>query len=307
VERKVIVIIGPTCSGKTRLGIRLAEILKGEIISADSRQIFKLLDIGTAKPNKIELEKVKHYFISKLSPDEDFNVSKFESNGLKLIEKIFEKGKQPVVVGGTGLYIKALVDGIFDTVDTDEEYRKNLLELREKFGNQILYEKLKDLDPESAAKMSASNWKRIIRALEVYHLTGETIGVVQKKYARETRYNFAQHGLRWERETLYKNIEKRVDEMFESGFIDEVEKILEQGYTKNLNSLNTVGYKEIISYLEKEISFDRAIELVKRNTRRYAKRQMTWFNSDKRIFWHDVKDESDLITISDNIVKREFK
>ncbi len=141
-ERKIIVIVGPTCSGKTNLGIQLAEKINGEIISADSRQIYKYLDVGTAKPSKDELEKVKHYFISKLEPDEDFNVSKFEWEALKIIEKIFENGKQPIVVGGTGLYIKALIDGIFDTVDTDEEYRKELLELKAKFGNQYLYDKL---------------------------------------------------------------------------------------------------------------------------------------------------------------------
>jgi tRNA dimethylallyltransferase len=305
-ERKIIVIVGPTCSGKTNLGIQLAEKINGEIISADSRQIYKYLDVGTAKPSKDELEKVKHYFISKLEPDEDFNVSKFEWEALKIIEKIFENGKQPIVVGGTGLYIKALIDGIFDTVDTDEEYRKELLELKAKFGNQYLYDKLILVDSESAEKMQPSNWKRIIRALEVYRLTGERIGVHQQRYKREVDYNFVQYGLNWDRKVLYRNIENRVDEMIKSGLVEEAKEIIANGFDKKLNSLNTVGYKEIISYLEGEISLDRAIELIKRNTRRFAKRQMTWFRRDKRIRWYDVSDVADLNKVSAKIVKQEF-
>ena len=299
-ERKVIVIVGPTCSGKTRLGSLLAEQVNGEIISADSRQVYKYLDIGTAKPEDYILKKVKHHFISQLTPDEDFNVSKFEKQALEVIEKIFSNGKQPIVVGGTGLYIKALLDGIFDTADKDEEYRKQLLLLKNEFGNQYLYDKLLKADPESASKMQPSNWKRVIRALEVYNLTGEKIGVHQKRYERKINWNFIQFGLNWERKILYNNIEKRVDEMMKAGLVDEVKNILKKGYNKNLNSLNTVGYKEIISYLGNEISLERAIELIKRNTRRYAKRQMTWFNKDQRIRWYDVKKPDDL----DNICKQ---
>ena len=299
-ERKVIVIVGPTCSGKTRLGSLLAEQVNGEIISADSRQVYKYLDIGTAKPEDYILKKVKHHFISQLTPDEDFNVSKFEKQALEVIEKIFSNGKQPIVVGGTGLYIKALLDGIFDTADKDEEYRKQLLLLKNEFGNQYLYNKLLKVDPESASKMQPSNWKRVIRALEVYNLTGEKIGVHQKRYERKINWNFIQFGLNWERKILYNNIEKRVDEMMKAGLVNEVKNILKKGYNKNLNSLNTVGYKEIISYLGNEISLERAIELIKRNTRRYAKRQMTWFNKDQRIRWYDVKKPDDL----DNICKQ---
>ena len=299
-------IVGLTCSGKTNLGIQLAEKINGEIISADSRQIYKYLDVGTAKPSKDELKKVKHHFISKLEPDEDFNVSKFEWESLNIIEKIFENSKQPIVVGGTGLYIKALIDGIFDSVDTDEKYRKELLELKAEFGNEYLYNELRNVDPESAASMQPSNWKRIIRALEVYHLTGQRIGVHQQRYKREVDYNFVQYGLNWDRKVLYRNIENRVDEMIKSGLVEEVEKIISKGYDKKLNSLNTVGYKEIISYQSGEISLDKAIELIKRNTRRFAKRQMTWFRRDKRIKWYDVSDVADLNKVSDKIVKREF-
>jgi tRNA dimethylallyltransferase len=302
-ERKVIVIVGPTCSGKTRLGVNLAEQINGEIISADSRQIYKYLNIGTAKPEEHILNKVKHYFIDQLEPDEDFNVSKFEKEALEIIEKIFSLGKQPIVVGGTGLYVKALVDGIFDTVEKDEEYRKEQLMLRSKFGNQFLYDKLLKVDPESASKMQPSNWKRVIRALEVYHLTGERIGTHQKKYERKISYNFIQCGLNWERKTLYNNIEIRVEEMIKTGLVNEVEKLLKNDYRKNLNSLNTVGYKEIISYLDNEISLEKAVELIKRNTRRYAKRQLTWFRKDQRIKWYDVKKPEDLKNICEQIKK----
>ena len=301
-ERKVICIVGPTCSGKTNLGIFLAKKLNGEIISADSRQIYKYLNIGTAKPSALELKAVKHYFINKLFPGQDFNVSKFEWDALKIIQKIFDKGKQPIVVGGSGLYLKAVVDGIFATVDTDEDYRKELIELKEKYGNDYLYEELKKNDALSTEKMQPSNWKRIIRALEVYRLTGQPIGVHQKKYERMINFNFVQYGLKWEREYLYKNIENRVDLMIENGLVEEVKKILKKGYDKKLNSLNTVGYKEIISCLDNEITLDRAIELIKRNTRRYAKRQMTWFRKDERIKWFDVETSADLETISEKIL-----
>ena len=199
-----------------------------------------------------------------------------------------------------------MIDGIFDSVDTDEEYRKELLELKAKFGNQYLYDELILVDPESAENMQPSNWKRIIRALEVYHLTGQRIGVHQQRYKREVDYNFVQYGLNWDRKVLYRNIENRVDEMIKSGLVEEAKEIIANGYDKKLNSLNTVGYKEIISYLEGEISLDRAIELIKRNTRRFAKRQMTWFRRDKRIRWYDVSDVADLNKVSDKIVKQEF-
>ncbi|MCX6173361.1 MAG: tRNA (adenosine(37)-N6)-dimethylallyltransferase MiaA [Ignavibacteriales bacterium] len=284
-ERKVIIITGPTCSGKTKIGISLAEKFNTEIISADSRQIFKYLNIGTAKPTADQLQLVKHHFIDFLEPDEVYNVSRFETDSLKIINKLFVNGKTPIVVGGSGLYIKALVEGIFDSVDVDKEFREELKQKREKFGNEYLYDELKKVDLQSASKMLPQNWKRVMRALEVFHLTGEPIWKFQKNYERETDYKFILFGLNWEREKLYRNIEVRVDRMIQDGLVDEVKNILSLGYSKNINSLNTVGYKEIISYLESEITLERAIELIKRNTRRYAKRQMTWFRKTKEIHW----------------------
>lgn len=285
-ERKVIVIVGPTCSGKTKVGISLALKLHSEIISADSRQIYKQLTIGTAKPTQDELRKVKHHFIDLFEPDEDYNVSRFETDSLKVIDELISQGKIPIVVGGSGLYIKALTEGIFNSVDTDDDYREELKEKREKFGNEYLYEELKKVDPQSASGMLPQNWKRVMRALEVFHLTGEPIWKVQENYERKGKdYNFILFGLNWDRKILYANIEKRVDEMIKSGLVEEVKNILSLGYSKNINSLNTVGYKEIISYLENEITLERTIELIKRNTRRYAKRQMTWFRKTENINW----------------------
>jgi tRNA dimethylallyltransferase len=304
VELKVILIVGPTCSGKTAVGLKIATELKSEIISADSRQIYKFLNIGTAKPTNEELKLVKHHFVDLLEPTEDFNVSKFEKESLKIINNLHHKNKIPIVIGGSGLYLKAIVDGIFDEVDTDDNYRSELLENRKNFGNEFIYQKLKDVDLQTASNMLPQNWKRVIRALEVFHLTGEPIWKFHEKHKRETNIEFMQFGLNWEREILYKNIETRVDEMIKLGLVNEVKSILSMGISQNINALNTVGYKEIIGYLSGNITFDRSIELIKRNTRRYAKRQLTWFRKDKRINWLDVNSKEDFEKISETIINK---
>ena len=300
----VIVLVGPTCSGKTNLSLKLSQLIPAEIISADSRQIYKFLDIGTAKPSKHELEKVPHHLIDILDPTENYDVSMFEKDAERVIEEIFNKNKTPIVVGGSGLYIKALIDGIFDTADKDDEYRKELHQKRNEFGNEFLYNELKKVDPESAAKMLPQNWKRVMRALEVFHTTGEPIWEHHQKQSREKekKYIFKQFGLNWERKILYENIDKRVDEMIEAGFVEEVENILNKSYDKNLNSLNTVGYKEIIQYLDGELILEKAIDLIKRNTRHYAKRQLTWFRKDKRIHWFDVNNYIELDKLAGRII-----
>ena len=303
-ERKVIVIVGPTCSGKTKVGITLAHKLHTEIISADSRQIYKQLTIGTAKPTQNELRTIKHHLIDFFEPDETYNVSRFETDSLKVIDELIKHGKIPIVVGGSGLYIKALTEGIFNSVDTDDDYREELKEKREKFGNEYLYEELKKVDSQSAADMLPQNWKRVMRALEVFHLTGEPIWKFQETYKRQTNLEFKLFGLNWEREKLYRNIEKRVDEMITAGLVDEVKNILSLGYSKKINALNTVGYKEIISYLENEISLERAVELIKRNTRRYAKRQMTWFRKAKEINWLACDENTSAEQLASLILKK---
>jgi tRNA dimethylallyltransferase len=300
---EVIVIVGSTCSGKTYLSLKLASMRNSEIISADSRQIFKLLNIGTAKPTIDQLKSVKHHFIDELNPDADFNASRFAEKAEIIIEKIVVQMKTPIVVGGSGLYIKALVDGISDSADTNNELREELLELRKKFGNDYLYEELKKIDKISADKMLPQNWKRVIRALEVFRLTGKPIWQHHTNKTQFPKFQFKQIGLLWDRKILYKNIEKRVDEMINSGLVDEVLSIQNLGYSNDLNSLNTVGYKEIIQYLDGEISLDRAVELIKRNTRRYAKRQMTWFNADNRIEWFVINSIRDLDLLAEKIAK----
>jgi tRNA dimethylallyltransferase len=302
-ERKVIVITGPTCSGKTVLSLVLAGALDSEIISADSRQFFKYLNIGTAKPARNILKKVKHHFINSLNPDEYYNASKFEKDALDICEKLLQNNKIPIIAGGSGLYIKAVIDGIFDSADVDIDYRNFLINQKELFGNEYIYNELKKVDPESASKMLPQNWKRVLRALEVYHQTGEKIWKQQQEYKRNLNLKFYQYGLKWEREKLYRNIEDRVDKMITDGLVEEVKNILNMGFSKKLNSLNTVGYKEIISYLDKEITFERGVELIKRNTRRYAKRQITWFNADKRIKWFEVENNYDLSRISKEILE----
>lgn len=292
-EQRVIIIVGPTCSGKTKLAVDLSIDLESEIISADSRQIYNYLTIGTAKPNDVELSKIQHHFVNKLNPDEDYNVGLFEKDSLDIINKLTSKNRIPVIVGGSGLYIKAIIDGIVD-VDSDEELREQLQEERVKFGNEYIYDKLKELDPTAAATMLPQNWKRIIRAIEVYRLTGKSILEIHNQQKRESNYNFFQFGLMWKRSALYNNINNRVDEMIENGLVDEVKNILAMGYSKEMNSLNTVGYKEIISHLSGEISLERAVELIKRNTRRFAKRQLTWFKKDRRINWIDINSVEDL-------------
>ena len=301
-EPIVIVIVGPTCSGKTALAIELASKLKTGIISADSRQVYKYLNIGTAKPTETQLKNVKHHLIDYLNPDEKFNASKFSVEATKVISQLQMEGKIPLVVGGSGLYIKAIVDGIIDEVETDEDYRSELYELRKKYGNEFLYNELKKVDPESADKMLPQNWKRIIRALEVFHLTGKTIGYFHSTQKKKENYHFKQCGLQWERSKLYKNIDDRVDNMIANGLVDEVKSILAMGNDKKINALNTVGYKEIIFYLESEISLDKAVELIKRNTRHFAKRQLTWFKKDQRIKWFKIHEFTQLDQIAGEII-----
>jgi len=304
--KQIIVIVGPTCSGKTKLAIKLAKKLSGEIISADSRQIFKYLNIGTATPSSLELKEIKHHFINILTPDEKYDVSIFEKNVLKAVKKILVNNKQPIIVGGSGLYVKAIIDGIFDDVDSDIDYRNELMNLRREKGNEYLFSILEKEDTISAAKMLSSNWKRVIRALEVLHTTGKPIWKIQQEHKRQEKFNFVQFGLKWEREELYRNIEIRVDQMMQDGLVNEVKNILSKGFSTELNSLNTVGYKEIISYLNNQMSLERAVELIKRNTRRFAKRQMTWFRKDDRIKWIEVNNNTDWDNAAEKIAGTNF-
>ena len=301
--QRVIVIIGPTCSGKSYLGLKLAQQINGEIISADSRQIYKRLNIGTAKPTSEELQKVKHHFINFLNPDEDYDVNKFSVDAENIIDDIHKRRMTAIVVGGSGLYIRALIDGIVDSADKDENLRNELFAKKEKYGIKYLYDELIKVDLISAENMLPQNWKRVIRALEVFYLTGKPIWEYHSNQNKSTKFSFYQIGINWDREVLYTRIEQRIDKMIKDGLVDEVTDILNDGYDKNLNSLNTVGYKEIISYLEKDITLSRAIELIKRNTRRYAKRQLTWFKADQRIKWFNVSSQDDIDDLTLQLIK----
>ncbi len=284
-EKKVIVITGPTASGKSDYAIEVAKFLDTEIISADSRQVYKYLDIGTAKPDKNQLQSLKHHLIDFLEPDEEFNASIFEIQATTIIEELHKEGKIPVVAGGTGLYIKSLVDGMFDGPSKNLEFRAQMHGILERDGVVKLLELLREKDPESASKMNPGNWKRIIRALEVFELTGMPIWAHHQQQEKNSDISFYLFALDMPREILYDRIEKRVDLMIASGLEIETKKVLEMGYSTTLNSLNTVGYKEMINYICNEISHDRCVELIKRNSRRYAKRQVTWWRADSRIKW----------------------
>ena len=301
---KVIVVVGPTCSGKSGLAFEIAMKLNTEIISADSRQIYKFLNIGTAKPATSELIHVKHHLIDSINPDSVFNAGMYVEEVERIISILHSQNKIPVVAGGTGLYIKSLIDGIINSIDTNEEMRKDFLDTRKQFGNEYLYEELKKVDSRSAATMFPQNWKRVMRALEVYYITGKPIWQHFKDQKKNNKFIYLQFGLDWERDILYRRIEDRVDSMIKDGLVHEVKSLLAKGYSKQINALNTVGYKEIITYLENEISLERAIELIKRNTRRYAKRQLTWFKADKRIEWIKIRNETDITNTANYIAEK---
>ncbi|CUS77660.1 tRNA dimethylallyltransferase [Candidatus Kryptonium thompsonii] len=302
-ERKVLAIVGPTASGKTKLSIIVAEKINGEIISADSRQIYKYMDIGTAKPSKEERERIRHHFVDELNPNEEFNAGIFGEKGREIIEDIFSSGKVPIVVGGSGLYIRALIDGFFEGPGADWELREILYNKAKKLGVDVLYEELKKVDPESAQKIHPNNLKRVIRALEIYYLTGKPISKLQKEVKPKINFTTVQIGLKWDRKKLYKRIEERVDWMINNGLIEEVKHLRELGYDKNLNSLQTVGYKEVFDYLDGLITYDQMVYLIKRNSRRYAKRQFTWFRQDKRIIWIDVDENTDFNELADRVIE----
>ncbi|MEJ5306536.1 MAG: tRNA (adenosine(37)-N6)-dimethylallyltransferase MiaA [Ignavibacteria bacterium] len=303
-ERRVLAIVGPTASGKSKLAIKIAQRLKTEIISADSRQIFKELTIGTAKPDEEDLKKIKHHFINHISLNEQYDVGKFVKEAEKIINELHSLNKIPIVVGGSGLYINSLLYGIFEGPSADEEIRQSLeKELREK-GLESLCQKLMEFDPETCAKIDKNNPRRIIRALEVYYLTGKPISQIQREKHKTPEFETLIFGLKWERQKLYERINRRVDQMIKAGLIDEVQNILKKfGGDVNV-ALQTVGYKEVIEFLNEEISYDDMIELIKRNTRRYAKRQLTWFRKDKNIQWIEIQSEDEFEEIAERIINK---
>jgi tRNA dimethylallyltransferase len=293
--KKYIAIVGPTASGKTAISIELAKVLNAEIISADSRQIYKNIPISTATPNLDERQGIKHYFLEEIELDKKYNAGEFGKDARVKIEEIFQKGKFPLVVGGSGLYLKSLIDGFFEEEFENKEIREKLYDEMEKFGKEYLYEKLKKVDAESASKMSPHFHRRVIRALEVYYTTGKKISDLQKQNV-QTDFEAVQFGIMLDREYLYERINKRVDKMIEDGLLKEIEWLKTNGYHyKTHNSLNTVGIKEIFKYFEGEYTYDEMVNIIKQNSRRYAKRQMTWFRKDSRINWIDGNNKTEEI------------
>ncbi|MDR7856196.1 tRNA (adenosine(37)-N6)-dimethylallyltransferase MiaA [Tissierella sp.] len=300
----LFILIGPTAIGKTALSIKLAEKLNGEIISADSMQIYKHMDIGSAKITKAEMKQVAHYLIDIVAPDQEFTVANFRDNAKILIKDINNRGKLPIIAGGTGLYINSLVyDLKFTEVSPDENIRERLESLANKYGNEYLHQELEKIDVPSAEKISINDRKRLIRAIEIYEVTNKPMSEHNKNFRNPIEdYNLVMIGLNMDRAELYNRINQRVDIMINEGLIGEVEKLISVGYNKDLVSMQGIGYKEIIMYLEGNISLDKAIELIKQGTRNYAKRQLTWFKKDNRIKWFNIDNYLDLNNLSQDII-----
>lgn len=289
---KVLVILGPTGVGKTQVSLRLADILNGEVISLDSRQVYKYMDIGTAKPTKEEMKRVAHHLIDVVCPDEKFTAADYGKKAREAIREIIERKKQPIVVGGSGLYLRALQKGFFQGPKGDEKLRKRLRKEESELGSFHLYKKLEQVDPKAAQRIHPNDSVRVIRALEVYELTGKPITCLQEEGAYEPfEMDFVKIGLTLDRKKLYERIDVRVDKMISDGFLEEVKGLREKGYFSELKAFKTVGYQELFSYLEGKIDFTSAVERIKLNTRRYAKRQLTWFRKEKDLNWLDVEKE----------------
>jgi tRNA dimethylallyltransferase len=296
---KVIFIVGPTASGKSALSLSLAKKIKAEIISADSMQVYKHLDIVTAKPTKSQLKQVPHHLINIIEPFEEFNVARYCELVAATLKKIRQQKKKTLIVGGTGLYLKALIEGIFVSPPLDPQIREKLKKQAMGKSSDFLYNKLKKVDKKSAEKIHANDQRRILRALEVYQATGRTLSSWQKNKKGIIK-NFLLIGLNWNRKELYQRIEERIDRMFRQGAVKEIENLLKKEILTGKTACQALGCKEIIGYLEKKYSLLETKKLLKRNTRRYAKRQLTWFKREKRINWIDLKKK----TPKDEIIKK---
>ena len=289
IQWPLLVICGPTATGKTQMALELAELFPHmEVVSADSRQIFRYMDIGTAKPTPAERQRLPHHFVDIADPDEEYTAGQFGREGRERVKELYHAGRLPVVVGGSGLYIRSLVDGLFEGNVRDPQVKASLRERAEREGLGALYRELQRVDPETARRLHPNDLQRIVRALEVYHVAGEPISALHKKAQPPRQIEPVFFALNRPREELYRIIEERVEQMLQKGLVEEVSRLRQMGFGPGLQSQRTVGYQEIHSYLDGEISLDEAVRLVKRNTRRFAKRQLTWFGKDGRIAWLEV-------------------
>lgn len=300
-----LVLTGPTGVGKTDVSIQIADRVDCEIVSADSRQIYRYMDIGTSKPTRETLQSVLHHFINILNPDEDYSAGQYAKEAREVIQQIRERGKIPLVVGGSGLYIRALLNGFFGKDFRDESIRVELNERLNNEGALSLYSELQRVDPQGADQTHPNNVKKILRGLEVYHISGKPLSEIQKRSEDPAPFSWIKIGLIMKREDLYERINQRVDEMFKEGLIEEVQDLLKHGYSPKLNSLNSVGYKEVFEHLNDNLDYKNCISLVKQNTRRYAKRQMTWFRSETDIQWATIENPKDFAPeIAENVLKQ---
>ena len=298
----LIILTGPTAVGKTDLSIKIAKDLDAEVISADSMQIYEYMDVGSAKVTKEEMDGIHHYMIDEVKPDFKFSVSEFQLRADKYIDEIIEKNKLPLVTGGTGLYLNSLIYNMdFAKSDANNELRESLRLELEEHGIDYMHEKLRSLDEESANRIHKNNTKRVIRALEVC-LSGEKMNDFSRDLKFNDKYEPIIIVLNRERDHLYERINKRVDIMLEKGLIDEVKNLLNMGYSKDLVSMQGIGYKEIIKYLDGEYTYDEAIEIIKRDSRRYAKRQLTWFKRYQDAKWFDLDKYQDIEILKEDII-----
>ncbi len=287
-KEPLVILTGPTAVGKTKLSIALAKAIGGEIISADSMQVYRHMDIGSAKIRLEEMEGIPHYLVDVLEPWEEFHVVRFQQMAKEAMKKIREHGHIPILVGGTGFYIQAIVKDIDFTENEASPYREELTRLAEEKGADFLYEKLQKVDPKSAQIIHAHNVKRIIRALEFYQMTGKKISEHNtEQREKSSPYQFAYFVLQDERTKLYKRIEARIDEMLQDGLIEEVTALKEMGLKRGMVSMQGLGYKEILAYLDGECTLEEAVEILKRDTRHFAKRQITWFKREEEVIWLD--------------------
>ena len=286
-KKPLVILTGPTAVGKTALSIRLAKEIGGEIISADSMQVYKGMDIGSAKIRPEEMQGVPHYLIDELDPDEEFHVVRFQQMAKTYLQQIWQRGHIPIIVGGTGFYIQALLYDIdFTENKNDDTYRQEMEQLAAEKGAEYLHQMLAEIDPRSAQDIHANNVKRVIRALEFYHETGQKISEHNEKERQKiSPYNFAYFVLNDDRSRLYQRIDQRIDIMLEEGLVEEVKRLKVKGYTRDMVSMQGLGYKEILDYLAGEISLDEAVYRIKRDTRHFAKRQITWFKRERDVIW----------------------
>ena len=302
-KSKILAIAGPTASGKTALSIEMAKRYNGEIVSCDSMQIYKFMNIGTAKPTREEMGGIPHYMIDEISPDESFSVVQYVERARGYIDDILSRGKLPVLVGGTGLYLDSVINNTrFSDGESDEEYRNELYALAEKEGNGAVHKLLQEIDKESAEKIHENNLRRVIRALEIYKTTGKTMTQVNLESVQEPLYDSLIIGLDVERQMLYERINRRVDIMISDGLLDEVREIMKMGIRKDTTAMQAIGYKELVSYFEGHCTLDEAIDKIKQESRRYAKRQMTWLRRNEKINWIVLQNDYNY----DKIVKQSY-